>query len=219
MNLTDSLIPANWQWLWLVFAIVLIKTLWSAPWQMLKKPGILNLLLGASVLVLFYWQVKAGVRPGLNLHLLGATLLTLMFGPWFALLALLLVLLLTTFYNGAWYALAINDLLLGVVPVTISWLIYRYADSRLTNHLFVYIFVNAFLGAALAIMGTGLAATLFLSAAGDYTWHDLSGSYLPFYMLMAWSEALTTGVIITLLVVYRPNWVATFDDKAYIDNR
>ncbi len=219
MNLTDSLIPANWQWLWLAFAVLLIKTVWSAPWHMLKKPGILNLLLAFSVLVLFYWQVRAGIKPGLNLHLLGATLLTLMFGPWLALIALLLVLLITTFYNGAWDAFAVNGLILGVVPVTISWLIYRVADSRLNNHLFIYIFVNAFLGAALAIMATGLAATVFLSVAGDYTWHDLSTTYLPFYLLMAWSEALTTGVIITLMVVYRPNWVATFDDKAYIENR
>ena len=50
MNFTDGLIPPNWQWIWLAFAAVLIKTLWSAPWHMLKKPGILNLLLGASVI-------------------------------------------------------------------------------------------------------------------------------------------------------------------------
>ncbi|HET9112823.1 MAG TPA: energy-coupling factor ABC transporter permease [Burkholderiales bacterium] len=219
MDLTNGLIPPNWQWMWLAFAVVLAKTLWSAPWHMLKKPGVLNLLLGASVLVLFYWQVKAGVKPGLNLHLLGATLLTLMFGPWFAMLGLMLALLVATFYNGAWDAFAANGFILGVVPVTVSWLIYRVADSRLTNHLFIYIFVNAFLGAALAIMATGLAATVFLSVAGDYAWHDLSRTYLPYYLLMAWSEALTTGVIVTLMVVYRPQWVATFDDKTYIENR
>lgn len=56
-------------------------------------------------------------------------------------------------------------------------------------------------------------------AYAEKTWHDLSTTYLPFYLLMAWSEALTTGVIITLMVVYRPPWVATFDDKAYIENR
>jgi uncharacterized membrane protein len=33
---------------------------------------------------------------------------------------------------------------------------------------------------------------------------------------MAWSEAVTTGMAITLMVVYRPQWVSTFDDKAYL---
>lgn len=186
---------------------------------MLKKPGLLNLMLGASALVLFYWQVKAGVRPGLNLHLLGATLLTLLFGPWFALLAIMLVLLLTTFFTGAWHAFAINSLILGVVPVTVSWIIYRLADSRLSNHLFIYLFVNGFLASALAILATGLTATLLLSAMGAYTWDDLSQTYLPYYLLMAWAEALTTGMMLTLLVVYRPQWVATFDDKEYIDKQ
>lgn len=219
MNLTDALLPAHFQWVWLVFALVLGSIVWMAPWRMLSKPGILNLLLGACVLVLFYWQVKAGIRPGLNLHLLGATLLTLLFGPWFALLAIMLVLLLTTVWDGAWYAFAINYLLMGVVPVSVSWLIYRLADSRLPNNLFVYVFINAFIGAAVAMVATGLAITLVLSAIGAYRWDDLVHTYLPYFLLMGWSEAVTTGMMMTLMVVYKPHWVATFDDKHYIDNR
>lgn len=46
MNLADNPISANSQWMWLVFGLILAKTLWSAPWQILKKPGILNLMLG-----------------------------------------------------------------------------------------------------------------------------------------------------------------------------
>jgi uncharacterized membrane protein len=33
---------------------------------------------------------------------------------------------------------------------------------------------------------------------------------------MAWSEAFATGMLITLMVVYRPAWVATFDDRRYL---
>lgn len=219
MNLTDSLMPSTLGWLWLVFAAVLGWTLRSAPWPVLRKPGILNLMLGACVLVLGFWQIKAGIRPGLNLHILGATLLTLLFGPWFALLGMMLVLLLATFWGGGWHAFALNALLMGVVPVTVSWWIYRITDRYLPNHLFIYIFINAFMGAGLAVALTGLAATLTLAAMGDYAFTDLAHTYLPYFLLMAWSEAVTTGMLMTILVVYRPQWVATFDDKHYIDNK
>ena len=219
MNLTDNLLPSTLGWLWLVFALVLGWTLRSAPWAILRKPGILNLMLGACVLVLSFWQIKAGIRPGLNLHILGATLLTLLFGPWFALLGLMLVLALTTMWDGAWHAFALNALLMGVVPVTISWWLYRLTERYLSHHLFIYIFINAFAGSALAVAVTGVAVTLSLAEIGAYGLSDLVHTYLPYFLLMAWSEAVTTGMLITVLVVYRPQWVATFDDKHYVDNK
>ena len=102
MNIPDSLILVNHGWLWWVLAAVLGWAIWSAPWQVLRMPNILHLFLAACVLVLAFWQIKAGIRPGLNLHILGATLLTLLFGPWFALLGLMLVLLLATAWDGGW---------------------------------------------------------------------------------------------------------------------
>lgn len=202
-----------------MYALVLAWSLRAAPWMVLRKPGILNLILGACVLVLAFWQIKAGIRPGLNLHILGATLLTLLFGPWFALLGLMLVLLLTTMWDGAWHAFALNALLMGVVPVTVSWWVYRLADRFLPKHLFIYIFINAFIGAALAVGLTGVAATLALTEIGAYAFTDLAHTYLPYFLLISWSEAVTTGMLITILVVYRPQWVATFDDKYYINHK
>ncbi len=220
MNLTDALITPGARWFWWPFVLILAWVLWRAPWAVLRKPGVLNVMLGACVLVLAYWQIHAGVRPWLSLHLLGATLLTLLFGPWFAFLGMLAVLVFNSaWYGGSWQALALNALIMDVIPVMVSWWIYRLADSRLPNHLFIYIFINAFFGAAVAVLATGVTATLALSAMGDYSWQDLSRSYLPYFYLMAWSEAVTTGMIITLLVVYKPQWVATFDDAHYIDKK
>ncbi|MDA8328898.1 MAG: energy-coupling factor ABC transporter permease [Betaproteobacteria bacterium] len=218
MNLTDALIPPGWNGLWWPFLALLGVVLWRAPWVMLRKPGVLNLMLGASVLVLAYWQIHAGLRPGLGMHLLGATLLTLLFGPWFGFLIVLVALVLNTaWFGGAWYALPLNAWVMGVVPVTVSWALYRLVEAKLPNHLFIYIFINAFLGAGLAVMATGLMAVGVLTAMGDYSWLDLSHNYLPYYFLMAWSEAVTTGMLITVLVVYKPQWVATFNDKQYLD--
>jgi uncharacterized membrane protein len=220
MNLTDSLIPASWLLIsLLLFGAILLRAAFVAPWAVLKKPGVLNLLLGASVAVLAFWQIKTGIQPGLNLHLLGATILTLLFGPWFALLGLTLALLIATAWEGSWQAFALNGLLMAVLPVTISWWIYRLVDGKLPNHFFIYVFLNAFVGAGVAVAAVGLAACATLAWANAYPFDYLMQNYFPYFLLMAWSEAVTTGMIMTILVIYKPHWVATFDDKHYIDGK
>ncbi len=190
-----------------------------ARWRMLTSPSNLNVFLGASVAVLGLWLIKTGIKPGLDFHLLGATTLTLMFGPWFALLSLALVCAAQTLHSGEFNAYPANLLIMGTVPVSVSWLLYRLTDTRLPNHLFIYIFLNGFLGAALAMAATGLSATLFAAMASSYSLPYLLEEYLPFYLLMAWAEGLSTGMIITLLVIYRPDWVSTFDDRRYLNAR
>lgn len=217
MNLVSSHIPAEWlAALWLMLAVLAILMWRKANWSMLKSPANLNILLGASVALLGLWLIKAGIRPGLNLHLLGATALTLMFRPWFAILALALVIGGLTLHNGEFSAYPANLLMMGVLPVTVSWAIYRLVDGKLPNHFFIYIFLNGFLGGAIAMASVGVASTLYALAAGAYSFDYLAENYLPFYLLMAWAEAFSTGMIITILVVYRPEWVATFDDRRYL---
>ena len=55
--------------------------------------------------------------------------------------------------------------------------------------------------------------------AGAYEWEYLSGEYLPYFLLLAFSEAWLSGMVMTLFVVYRPNWVLTFDDSRYLTGK
>jgi uncharacterized membrane protein len=218
MNLVSSHIPAEWSLpLWLVLAGLGLVMFRRANWSMLRSSANLNSFLGATVALLALWLINAGVRPGLNFHLLGATALTLMFRPWFAILALALVIAGLTLHNGQFNAFPANLLLMGVLPVSVSWALYRYVDGRLPNHMFIYIFLNCFFGGGLAMAAVGVGSTLFASASGIYKLDYLLENYSPFYFLMAWAEAFSTGMIMTLLVVYRPEWVATFDDRRYLD--
>lgn len=221
MNFPDGLLPPSWQWLaHLLFVAVLGGAVYRAPWRRLRDNDQLHLFLGLCVALMLLWSIKTGIKPGLNFHLLGATVFTLMFGPWLAIVGLGVVLLGVTFYGlSGWGSFSVNGLLMGVLPVTASYIVYRLVDSRLPNHFFVYIFLNAFIGAAIAMALTGLAATGLLALAGAYTADYLSSNYLPYFLLMGWSEALLSGMMLTLLVVYRPQWVATFDDARYIRNK
>jgi len=220
MNLVSSNIPAHWLWLlWLSSALIGGLIAWRASWTMLLDRRNLNIFLGATVAVLALWLIKTGIKPGLSFHLLGATVLTLMFRPLFALFGLGLVVAALTLWHGEYAAFAPNFLLMGGVPVAVSWAIYRIVDRRLPNHLFIYLFLNAFFGAAVAIFAVGITSTGFAALSGSYSLHYLLDEYLPYYLLMAWSEAFLTGMVLTLMVIYKPEWVATFDDKRYIDGK
>jgi len=218
MNLLSTHVPLAWLWVfWLGALGLVILLVRRAAWSMLLDRANLNIFLGATVAVLGLWLIKAGIKPGLNFHLLGATALTLMFRPLFALLALGLITAAISLWQGQYAAFAANWVMMGALPVAISWTIYRLVDSRLPNHLFVYIFLNAFFGGAVTVMLLGLASTAYIAVAGVYPLQYLLEEYLPYYLLISWGEAFATGMMVTLMVVWRPEWVSTFDDKRYLN--
>jgi uncharacterized membrane protein len=175
---------------------------------------------GAVVVLALLWSMKAGIHPGLDLHLLGAMAAVLMFGPQFAFLTLTLVLAAITLNGGAgWWAFALNALAMGAIPVGVAWGLHRAVVRWLPKNFFVYVFVTAFLGAALTLAFSGVAATFALLLAGAYPAQILYGQYLPYFLLLGFSEAWLTGAAVTLMVVYLPRWIGTFDDTRYLSKR
>lgn len=221
MNFPDLLLPQSLLWPanllagWLLFACIR-----RAPWRMLGKGGMLNLWLASSVALMLLWSIKAGIRPGLNFHLLGATLLTLMFGARLAIVALAVVLLGATLNgSGGWQSLGLNLLLMAGLPVLFSYACYSQAHHKLPNHVFVYIFLNAFVTAGLSILLVGLTDTLLLAGSGAYSGAYLGRNYLPYFVLMGWSEAMLTGMAVTLMIAFRPGWLVTFSDQSYVKGK
>lgn len=218
MNLPDNLLTSSWYWTGQgLCALLLFWAIRTAPWHKLKDASMLNVWLGTCVFLMALWSVKTGIKPGLNFHLLGATAMTLMFGPQLALLGLTITLTAVTLAGMAgWQGYGWNTVIMGALPVAVSYGTYWLADRKLPNHLFVYIYLSAFFGGALAMAVAGLGGTLLLQLSGTYLPAYLYHDYLPYYILMSWSEAITTGMAITLMVVYSPNWVSTFDDARYL---
>lgn len=218
MNITDNLLGEAWYWAaWAVWLPLFARVLWRAPWQRLRDTELLNVWLGMIVLLAVVWCMKAGVKPGLGLHLLGATVFTLCFGPALAFIGLCLVNLGATLNGAAGsLAFALNALLLAGSGVLISEGLRRVFTRYLPAHFFVFVFVNAFLGAALTILWIGFLVSVFLSLADAYDWAYLSSEYLPYFLLLGFSEAWLSGMVMTLFVVYRPKWVVSFDDSRYL---
>lgn len=221
MNLPDGLIPSAWYAAaWPVLVALLAAAMKYAPWKRLRAPGDQHVYAGSVVAMMVLWSVVGSVGPGLSFHLLGTTILTLMFGPALALVAALLALAGVTLAGLAgWHAFAVNALLTGALPIAVSHGVYRLVDTRLPNHFFVYVFLAAFLNGGLAMGASGVAGVTMLWAAGLRSGAYLFGEFLPFYILLAWAEALLTGMLMTILVVYKPAWVGSFDDRRYLLGR
>jgi len=219
MNLPADLIPAVWLWFGHgLYVMVMLAILLRAPWRRLTDPTTSHLFLGTCVALMVIWSIKAGVDPGLNFHILGTTLLTLMFGSLAAILAVSLVLVGVSSYGmSGWEAFSLNALLMGAVPAWVSISVYRLVQRFLPPHLFIYIFVCGFFGAALAMAATGIASTAVFVASGTYSLDQLLHQYLPYFLLMVFPEAILTGSAVALLVVYRPHWIWTYDERACLN--
>lgn len=195
----------------------LLLTLRRAPWGRLRDGPQLNLLLGFAVGLMLLWTMRAGVKPGLNLHLLGAVAATLALGPWLAVLAMALALT-GVMLNGVieWMDWPVNFVLMIAIPVAVAHGLQRAVERWLPAHFFIFVFVISFACAALTVMVQGAVAAAALASAGAYTVEFLLSEYLPFFLLLGFSEAWISGAVITLMVVYRPGWVAAFDDRRYL---
>lgn len=218
MDFPASLLSAGMEGGMLVLAALgLFAAVWRAPWKRLADGGRLNLLLGFAVGLTLMWSMKAGIKPGLDLHLLGAMAATLALGPWLAVIALGLALCGITL-NGAigWGDWPANLVLMVLVPVAIANGIRRAVERWLPAHFFIFVFVTAFAGSALTVMAQGFAVSTVLALSGAYSADFLRSEYLPFFLLLGFSEAWIGGAVITLMVVYRPGWVAAFDDRRYL---
>ncbi len=202
----------------ILYALVVLIALRHVIWrEFIANTRQQHVFFGAIVLLLLMWGFKAGITPGLGFHHLGATLFTLMFG-WPRAIAGLTIVLLASYglITPDWPSMGVNGLLSIVAPVAVSYGILRMSWRYLPDNFFIYIFINAFFGAAIAVAVSRFSATLVLYFAGAYPFEVLveqSLSYLPLFMF---PEAFVTGLLITIFVVYLPEWVSTFDDERYL---
>lgn len=203
-----------------MWIVTLLPFLAKSAWTPLRQPARLNLWCAAIAVIFTLWCIRYSVKPGLMLHLIGATILMLMFGPRLAQLALYLVMAGVAATGIAGFeGYPANALLAGALPVWLSWLLLQLIERRLPANIFVFIFVAGFLSAALAMAGSAVATVALHAAAGTYAVAYLTEYYLPYALLLSFGEAFITGMGMALMVAYFPQWVLLFDDKRYLARR
>ncbi|PMR69033.1 energy-coupling factor ABC transporter permease [Halomonas heilongjiangensis] len=213
-------------WLLLVASLVALGVVGLAlaqrPWRaLLADHALQHRWLAATVAVTLMWQLRAQAVDWLTLHLMFTALLTLVFKVPLALLSCLLVnLAMVVLGRVAWPLLGVNLLVTGVVPALVMVLVWRLVDRRLPDNLMVFLFVCGFFGTALATLAAGLSAVglMALGASDPEVMHQAL-EYARFLPLLMPSEAFISGMLLSILLVYHPSWVATFNDHRYIDTK
>jgi uncharacterized membrane protein len=221
VDITADLIRTAWLWpANLLYGATLLVALRRAPWRWLRNTADLNIWLAVCLTLVLVWSMRASLEVGAHLHFLGAMLLTLMFGWYFALIGMALVMLgAAALGHLDWLSLGLNGLLMSAIPISFSYLVFLLVEWRLPHNFFIYIFVTAFWGAALSMALTALTSTLMLAWASELTWSELRRGYLPFGLLLSFPEGFVTGFLMSIFVVYRPEWVYTFRDEKYLKGK
>jgi uncharacterized membrane protein len=197
----------------LLVAAAAALALWFRPFAVLREAALRAPWLAVLVIGPLAWSTLRVLPGGASLQLSGACLIVLMFGWPLAVWTLLPIAAIGAWLLGASPAEAIELAAWhGVVPATFALGIGIAIRRWLPSHLFVYILGRAFIGTALALMAAGALATFVrpLPPATD------AGSLLLGYWLMAWGEALLTGMLTAIFVAYRPEWLLTWSDRRYL---
>lgn len=217
MDLAADLLSASTIWpSWVLLALVAVRAIVTAPWARLAEPDSTHVYFGAIVALMVIWQLNTGNILGNHFHFLGATALFLMFGWQFALFAISLLVISNTLQTGIGLeALALNILIMGVLPIGISRGLLWLARRHLPANFFIYIFLNTFLAAGLSLFTVGILGHIILSLNGALNTTQPLSEFIIVVIMMAMPEGTLNGIIMTGMVLYKPEWVSTFHDKKY----
>jgi len=217
---SDQVLADLWLLVNAVYVVLLLIALRQADWLRLWRADQLNLFVIACLALVGLWSLRAGISPGLALHYLGVTAFTLLFGWGLAMIGVSAALVgMMLLWQGEWSAFAVNALVVGAVPVLVTVVVHRLAQRYLPAHFFIYLYINAFLAGALAMLASVLLAAALLALSGAYSLPRMGYEYLAYLPLLVLPEAILNGIVMTAFVVLKPEVVATFDDEFYLKNR
>ena len=201
----------------LLHAVLMLLAMLTAPWSKIRDNEAQHIFLATVVAVSLLWVMRGGIQAGLQVHLLGMTLLCLMFEWQFALLAASLVVAFNSWQGVAgWEAFGLNALLMGALPILFTRGLLYLSQRHLPHNYFIYVFINAFLAGALSILLAGGASAWLQYAAGVQTANSIVNDFLIILPMLMFGEGFINGGVMSLVVAYRPQWVATFHDRWYL---
>lgn len=209
-------------WFGLAVAIFLGALFASPPKIFTKSP--LNWLGPAAIIFLVIaWNISPtlpGQAPGkfygLIFHFYGASLLTAMFGPAIALSILFPVAVLGVFALQGDYVLASQHyLMVSVLPTFFAYLSIQIISRFIPKHLFVLILGNGYVAAFVSVVLSGTLLLIIRMVFGGSNQVDLEG-WLLGLIIIAFMEGSLSGMLLAIFLIFRPHWVSTYNEEAYM---
>lgn len=205
---------------WVLGVALLVWLLRTMTWDDVFIPGRVQQVLLATAGLIIIWSMRVEAIDGLAMHFLGIAIITLVFSWQLAILMVsVAVLALVALGVIPWVAIPFTILLNGVLPIWAVWRLLRFSERRLPPHLFIYLYVVGFVGGALSVLVVMAGKTLVFGALTDVAWDLLISEYFRYTLLLVLPEGVLNGMVITALVMFRPEWVATYSDARYLEGR
>ena len=200
-----------------IFAVILLRAAWTAPWQSFwSNQTQFSALFGLALWLTALWLFPVGVRDGLKLHPLGATLCFLIFDWQIASLMLSVILWISLLHNGtSLIAIGNLGLLMVITPIAASMLLlklfYRYGKPN----YFAYVLWNGYVGGALTMLIVGLVNGWLIMTYGTYNRFTMQNVYFDFLPVICTAESALTGAFISGFAAYVPHAVTHFNADVY----
>ncbi len=176
-----------------------------------------HLWLAGAVLLAWLWSLQARAGVGATFGLLGVAFYSLIFGCHWARLGLLLaVALQSVLGGGSWLNAGVNGLLLAVVPTLLAGVLQRQVERRLPKNVFIFMIGH---GMFVALAVTIATSTLLVAISGLVKPGPAEFDQIAYALLLAWGEALTTGMLFSALVIFGPQLVLTYRQDLYLPPR
>ena len=161
-------------------------------------------------------QMRAGIAPGLAIHILGITLLTLMMGWGLASLAGLMALAVTTLVGlEPWTSFGTNALICVLIPALVSHGVMLFERRLALRNFFGFIFISGFFGAGASVLAASLTISLLLWSGGVYAAHQLVHDYLRYLPLFVFPEAFLNGTMVAALTAFHPDRLLMLQQHRY----
>lgn len=201
--------------------VILLVALFKAPWRQLLQSSLRQHTVALSILGLaVFWQLNVHVEEQFILHPLGMMWLVMACGPALAMLAGSLALVLSAFMGDyVSMGLAVPLLTTVIVPALAGALVLRLIDRIPQRNLFVYMLGAGFAGAMLTVQAMAAVQWLYVWALGPAPLLVIVEDYYYLTWLMMFPEGFINGALVTVLTVFTPDLVKTFDDHHYLDDQ
>jgi uncharacterized membrane protein len=196
-----------------LLTLALLAALLCHPWRLLAGGLRLTPLLAVLTLIPWLWAMPSLHKMPLQLQGSGACLVVLLLGWPLAVPVLGVVGLIALLISPMDWETALDlTVWLGVVPATLALAMGAAIRRWIGPHLFVYVLGRAFIGTAMCVFVAGLLAQL--------TGHSMPGIEddlsLVAHWLVAWGDAFMTGLFVSIMVAFKPEWLATWSDRLYL---
>lgn len=203
---------------WLLYSLFILAAAWKAPWvELFSDARRQHLLFGTVIALCLLWMLRRDFPGGISVHFIGMTAVTLLLGWPLAILGgFFAQIFLVVFGKPELIAVAVNGFILVALPVIITELAARFVERLQPENLFVYIFCSCFFPAALtAVLCISLVfGILVLNQL--YVFPPWLDEYFGVALMVAFPEAFINGTLITSLVVFKPEWLETFNRTRYL---